>query len=232
MTRPRRRARAPFGVALIVLSAGCGGPAIAPPSPSPAGVPVATPSAVPAPSPSAEPLPSGVAWLRDGVLQPGTYRFAGFEPWIEVTVGADWEVGHFHPYLFDLFYRSTFPSIGFGRFPTVKHRDGTTVDATSAQAVVDALRANDELEVTEVGPASIAGLSGFTIDVRAIHPQTPLFSTPDGDFKFDPGLVARLHVLDLPGGAMELLIAAQPGKLEDAIAATKPILDSLRLVGP
>jgi hypothetical protein len=187
---------------------------------------------MPAPSSSALPLPSGVAWLVDGVLEPGTYRFAGFQPSVEITVGADWEVGHFHPYLFDLFYRSTFPSIGFGRFPTVKHRDGTTVDATSARAVVGALRANDELEITEVGPASIAGRSGFTIDVRAIHPQTPLFSAPDGDFKFDPGLVARLHVLDVPDGAMELLIAAQPGKLQDALATTQPILDSLRLVGP
>jgi hypothetical protein len=224
--------RTQFGVALIVLVAGCGGNAVASPSPSPAGGPGATPSAIPAPSPSLEPLPSGVAWLRDGVLEPGTYRFAGFQPSVEITVGADWEVGHFHPYLFDLFYRSTFPSIGFGRFPTVKHRDGTTIDATSARGVVDALRANDELEITEVGPASIAGRSGITIDVRAIHPQTPLFSAPDGDFKFDPGLVARLHILDVPGGAMELLIAAQPGKLEDAIATTQPILDSLRLVGP
>ena len=187
---------------------------------------------MPAPTPSVQPLPSGVAWLTDGVLEPGTYRFAGFEPSVEITVGADWEVGHFHPYLFDLFYRSTFPSIGFGRFPTVKHRDGTAIDATSAKGVVDALRANDELEITEVGQASIAGRSGFTIDLRAIHPQTPLFSAPDGDFKFDPGLVARLHVLDVPGGAMELLIAAQPGKLEDAVATTQPILDSLRLVGP
>jgi len=224
--------RTQFGVALIVLVAGCGGNAVASPSPSSAGGPRAAQSAIPAPSPSLEPLPSGVAWLRDGVLEPGTYRFAGFQPSVEITVGADWEVGHFHPYLFDLFYQSSFPSIGFGRFPTVKQRDGTAIEATNAQAAVDALRANDELEIIEVGPASIAGRSGITIDVRAIHPQTPLFSAPDGDFKFDPGLVARLHILDVPGGAMELLIAAQPGKLEDAIAGTKPILDSLRLVGP
>jgi len=224
--------RTQFGVALIVLVAGCGGNAVASPSPSSAGGPRAAQSALPAPSPSLEPLPSGVAWLRDGVLEPGTYRFAGFQPSVEITVGADWEVGHFHPYLFDLFYQSSFPSIGFGRFPTVKHRDGTAIEATNAQAAVDALRANDELEIIEVGPASIARRSGITIDVRAIHPQTPLFSAPDGDFKFDPGLVARLHILDVPGGAMELLIAAQPGKLEDAIATTQPILDSLRLVGP
>jgi hypothetical protein len=179
-----------------------------------------------------QPLPSGVAWLEDGVLEPGTYRFAGFQPAVEITVGDDWEVGHFHPYLFDLFYRSAFPSIGFGRFPAVKHRDGTRVDTTSARAVVDALLANGELDITDVGPASIAGRSGLTIDIRALHPQTPLFSAPDGDFKFDPGLLARLHVLDVPGGAVEVFIAAQPGELEDAIATTQPILDSLRLVEP
>jgi hypothetical protein len=231
VTRQRRFGPILLAAAVIALIGGCNGTATTP-RPTAAPTPSAAPTLLPSPSPSLEPLPSGVAWLRDGVLEPGTYRFAGFDPNVEVTVGEDWEVGHFHPYLFDLFYRSTFPSIGFGRFAIVKHRDGTRVEATSARAVVDALLANDELEITDVGPASIAGRSGLTIDIRAIHPQTPLFSAPDGDFKFDPGLLARMHVLDVPGGALEVFIAAQPGKLDDAVATVKPILDSLRLVEP
>src|SRR6185436_9257513 len=88
-----------------------------------AGSPSATPSVAatatdqPTARPTAFPPPSGVAWLEDGRLQPGTYWFNGFDPWLEVRVGEGWEVGHFHRDFFDLFYSGDFPSIGFGRFP-------------------------------------------------------------------------------------------------------------------
>jgi len=191
----------------------------------------ATPT--PHPSPTRDPrLPSGVAWLQDAALEPGTYWFNGFDPWLEVTVREGWEVGHFHDNFFDLFLEGDFPSIGFGRFAAVKHRDGTTIEATSAQVVVDGLRSNPELEVADVGPASVAGLTGRTVDIRAKSQQVPLFGTPDGDFRFDPEFLSRWHILDVPGGAIEILIAARPGRLDEAIAATRPVLDSVRLVGP
>jgi len=205
--------------------------------PAPSASETARPSATARPSTTETPLPSGVAWLRapgedHPPLRPGTYWFSGFEPWLEVTVGEDWQVGHFHDEFFDLFFAGDFPSIGFGRFARVKHRDGTTFEATDAQSVVDALGSNPELEVTDVGPATIAGLTGRTIDIRAKSPQTPLFATPDGDFRFDPEFIARWHILDVEGGALEVLVAARPGKLDEAIATTQPIVDSLRLVGP
>jgi hypothetical protein len=182
--------------------------------------------------PTAFPPPSGVAWLEDGRLQPGTYWFNGFDPWLEVRVGEGWEVGHFHRDFFDLFAAGDFPSIGFGRFATVKYRDGTTFPAVNADAVVRALRSNPDLEVTDVGAAQVAWLTGLTVDIRAKREQSPLFSTPDGDFKFDPEFISRWHILDVPGGTMQILVAARPGKLDAAIATTRPVLDSLRIVGP
>jgi hypothetical protein len=193
----------------------------------------APPSATPRPSPTRDPrLPTGVSWLEDEELEPGTYWFDGFDPWLEVTVGEGWEVGHFHDGYFDLFHAGDFPSIGFGRFAAVKHRDGTTIEATSARVVVDGLRSNPELEVVDVGAASVAGLTGLTIDVRAKSQQVPLFGAPDGDFKFDPEFLSRWHILDVPGGTVEILVAARPGRLVAAIETTRPVLDSVRIVGP
>jgi hypothetical protein len=190
-------------------------------------------TAQPSPPATTSPLPSGVAWIADRELAAGTYWFNGFEPWLELTVPSDgWEVGHFHPEFFDLFHAGDFPSIGFGRFAAVKHRDGTTFESTDAQSIVAALRTNPELEVIDVGPAAVAGLTGLTIDIRAKSPQTPLFTTPGGDFNFDPEFLSRWQILDVPDGAIEILVAARPGHLEDAIATTQPILDSVRIVGP
>ena len=190
-------------------------------------------TATPRPSPTRDPrLPAGVKWLEDEVLEPGTYWFNGFDPWLEVTVGEGWEVGHFHDDFFDLFHEGDFPSIGFGRFAAVKHRDETTIEATSARVVVDGLRSNPELEVVDVGPAAVAGLTGLTIDIRAKSQQVPLFGTPDGDFKFDPEFLSRWHILDVPGGTIEILVAARPGRLDAAIETTRPVLDSVRIVGP
>jgi len=231
-------ARLVLGLALAACTSGPG-PTSAPTATnagstaSPTASATADPTARPRPSATASPLPSGVAWIEDGELAAGTYWFNGFEPWLELTVpSAGWEVGHFHPEFFDLFHAGDFPSIGFGRFAAVRHRNGTTVEATDVRAVVAALRANPELEVVDVGPAAVAGLTGLTIDIRAKSPQTPLFSTPGGDFNFDPELSSRWRILDVPGGVLEILVVARPGHLDEAIEATQPILDSLRLVGP
>jgi len=230
------------GLAVFTLAgalAACGTSGVASNAPtSPAGSANGTPPTRTARStPAGTPIASGAVWLRAPgedrpPLDPGTYWFNGFEPWLAVTVGDGWEVGHFHGDFFDLFRNGDFPSIGFGRFPQVKHRDGTTIEATSARAIVDGLKSNPELEVTDVGPASVAGLTGFTIDIRAKSAQTPLFTSPDGDFKFDPEFIARWRILDVAGGAVEILVAARPGTLDEALEATQPILDSLRVVGP
>jgi hypothetical protein len=227
---PASLAAAILGSVLAFSLAGCSGAPAATTAPATAAAP-ATATPDPVVGPTAFPLPSGVAWLEDGKLQPGTYWFDGFDPWLEVTVGEGWEVGHFHRDFFDLFRGGDFPSIGFGRFATVKHRDGTTFPAVDAEAVVEALRSNPDLEVTDVGAASIARLTGSTVDIRAKREQSPLFSTPDGDFKFDPEFISRWHILDVSGGTLQILVAARPGKLDAAIATTQPVLDSLRIVG-
>jgi len=190
--------------------------------------PPPTPRAEPTPRPSP---PPGVAWLRDGKLGPGTYWFDGFRPGLQLRVEtAGWEVGHFHDDFFDLFKDGDFPSVGFGRFPEVYGAGTGSEPATDAAAVIAALKQNPGLAVSDIGAVEIAGLAGRTIDVRAKAAQTPLFGSDEGAFKFDPELIARFHILDVPGGAMEILVAARIGQLDAALAATQPIIASLVVV--
>lgn len=235
-TVPNLARVAAFVAAFVAaIAAGCtpaASTAATPATTPPAAAASLPPSPTPRPTPTSAPtLPAGVAWLRDGHVEPGTYRFAGFEPAIQVAIDGDgWEVGHFHDDFFDLFLDGDFPAIGFGRFVAVLGRDGTRVPASGAEAVIEALRSNPDLKVDDVGPVEIAGLIGRTVDIRATREQTPLFSSGEGGFKFDPGFVGRFHVLDVEGGAMEILIAARDGELEAAIEATQPILDSLEVL--
>lgn len=208
--------------------------------------PVTTPSATtgaspPAPTivatPAAPTLPPGVTRLHDGVLEPGTYRFEGFEPGLDLEIpGPGWEVGHFHDEIFDLFFEGDFPAIGFARFPTVftapssAAPDGSTRPTLSVDVVLATLQGNPDLVVEDVGPVEIAGLTGRTVDVRATREQTALFGAGSDGFHFDPGYVGRFHLLAVDGGVLEIFVTGPDGRLEEAIEVTQPVLDSVRVV--
>jgi hypothetical protein len=222
-------------VALALVLAACGvspsGSSAASRSPAALVTPGASPTEAP------RTLPPGVAFVHDGVLAPGTYWFRGFEPWVQVEVDdSGWEVGHFHDEIFDLFHAGDFPAIGFARFPSVATPAssatpaGGTVPATSIDAILDAWRSNPAIEVVDLGPATIAGLSGRSVEVAVSAEQTPLFGAGGEGFKFDPGFDSRFHLLEVDGGVLEVFIVGQAGELEAAIAGTRPILESLQIV--
>lgn len=163
-------------------------------------------------------------------MEPGTYRWDGFEPVIEFEIGSGWRVGHRHAEIFDLFVGGDFPAVGFARFPFAIGADGE-VPATDAAAAIAALATNPDVELDDVGPASIGGLSGRTIDLRVTSDNTPIFGTGDEEFHFGPGFVARYHVLDIEGGVLLVAVMAEEGQLEAALPVAQPILDSLRIAG-
>jgi hypothetical protein len=223
---------------LFAALAGCGQPPAG--TASPATPPPSLPPETPVPSPTSTPptLPAGVAFVHDGVLAPGTYWFCGFEPWLQLEVdGPGWEVGHFHDEEFDLFLNGTFPSIGFARFPAVAtaassaSSAGSSIAATSIAAILEAWRSNPRIVIAEVGPVTIAGLAGTTVDVRVTAEQTPLFGAGSAAFKFNPGLDSQFHLLAVDGGVVEVFIVGQKGGLDAAIEAVQAIVDSLRVVG-
>jgi hypothetical protein len=212
--------------------AGCAAPAVSPPaSPTAISTPIATATEAP------PTLPPGVAPVHDGVLEPGTYWFEGFQPWLQLTIDrTGWEVGHFHDQEFDLFLDGTFPSIGFARFPAVatprssEAPAGAAVPASSIDAILDAWRSNPHIVVTEVGDVTVAGLSGRAVDVKVNAEQTPLFGAAGEAFKFDPGLASRFNLLVVEGGVVEIFVVSQTGRLEAALDGARSILDSLQTV--
>ena len=161
-------------------------------------------------------------------IEPGTYRWDGFERPITVDLGSGWALGHDNPSFFDLFRGSDFPAITFARFSDV-YVDGTVrMDADDAAAVASTLAGRTDLTVAHPSVVEIGGLTGRQFDLTTTEPRTPLFFGPAGDFKLDPGFVTRYRVLDFPGGGVLVVgIHARTGAFDDAVALGDPVVASL-----
>jgi hypothetical protein len=107
---------------------------------------------------------------------------------------------------------------------------GAAIPATSVEQILETLRSNPNIVVSDVGPVEIAGLRGQTVDISVTAPQTAIFGAGMEGFHFDPGFVGRFHLLDVEGGALEIFVTHREGHLDEAIEATQPILDSVRVV--
>jgi hypothetical protein len=200
------------------------------------------PSSAPAQSISGSPMPTlqpyptlppGVALIpgQGTPLEPGTYWWLDRRPFLELRIPEGWTVGHHKGDFFDLFRTGgSLPAVSLGRFPQVFRTTGEAVGTFDAASVVEALSSHPGVVVDDVGPVTLAGLSGRTIDVRVAEGQTPLFRTQEGSYNADPGHVSRYHVLDVPGGAIEVWIVARDGELDAALEIARPLLDGLSLV--
>jgi hypothetical protein len=176
--------------------------------------------------------PPGVAFLpvAGTTLDPGTYWWALRFPWLEIEIDQGWAIGrHEDDYLDFVDPGEGLHLVGIGRFPQALG-GGLPVGATSADAVVTALLAHHALIVDDVGPASLFGLEGRTIDVRMEDEPVPLFAEQMGVFYLPEGFEARFHVLDVNGGALEVWVAAPEGELEAALEIAQPLLEGIRLV--
>lgn len=164
-------------------------------------------------------------------VEPGVYRWDGFEPAMDLVIGEGWKVGHRHPAFFDLFVGGGFPGVGFGRFIAVHSSDAVAAPMTDAAFVVTTLKSNPIVRVEDVGSTALAGLTGLTIDLRVTKEQTSVFDAPDGTFHLDPGYVVRYHLLNVPGGGvLAVSVFAGEGRdIEDAVVIAAPLLEGLRL---
>ena len=184
------------------------------------------------PPPTRLPLtspPPGVAQLPSAltVLEPGPYWYFRLRS-IVLTVGEGWAVVRREDDFFDIVRTDdSLIFVGIGRFPTTYRGRGQPVGATSVDAVVEALLDHPGLEVTEVGPASLLGFEGRTLDVRDPDEQTPMFGTQTGVFYQRPGLEARYEFLDVGPSVLEVWVAAPVGQLDTALEVTRPVIDAL-----
>lgn len=165
-------------------------------------------------------------------MAPGTYTWDEFTPHLTFVVDAGWQVGHRHGEFFDLFPAggepTAGPGIGFGRFDFV-HGAGGPVPMTDAAAVVAALEANPLVRVERIGPASLAGLTGLTVDVRVTEVQTPLLDGRGGTFHSDPDWVSRYTFLDVDGGVLAVSVMSHEDRQAADLSLAARLLTSLRL---
>jgi hypothetical protein len=206
-------------LAVAVLVAGCGGSAASM-------APLSAAPAVSSPSGALDAVRSFPP--PQTAIQPGTYRWTGFDPPISVTLGPGWALGHDHPAFFDLFRGSDFPSVSFARFTSVYADATNQVAASDAMAVAATFAARSDLTVTGSSAVELGGLRGRVFDVVTRTAKTPLFFGPAGDFRLDPEFTTRYRILDIPGGGILVVgIHTRVGKVEEGLALGEPVVASL-----
>jgi len=161
-------------------------------------------------------------------IEPGTYRWDGFESPISITVGPGWALGHDNAAFFDLFRGSDFPSVSFARFRDV-YVDGTTrVRAVDAETVAATLLGRTDVTVTDSSVIELGGRGGRQFDLATLEPQTPVFFGPAGEFKLDPEFKTRYQVLDFPGGGVLVIgIHTRVDDFDDGVALAEPLVATL-----
>jgi len=192
-----------------------------------------SPSSAPSSSPptsatSSTAAPAATFPRPQAAIQPGRYRWDGFESPISIELGPGWALGHDNPAFFDLFRGSDFPSISFARFTDV-YVDGTTrAAAVDAETVATALMARTDMTVADSSSIELGGRGGRQFDLVTLNPRTPLFFGPAGDFKLDPEFKTRYRVLDFPGGGVLVIgIHSRVEGFDDGIALGEPVVSTL-----
>ena len=208
-------------VAAAVVLAGCGTPASSSVSNS-SQAPLATANSS---------VPTGTALTfppSQTPIEPGIYRWDGFEPSITIALGPGWALGHHNAAFFDLFRGSDFPSVTFGRFTDV-YVDGTTrVPAVDAETVAATLMGRTDMTVTVLSDDELGGHAGRRFDLVTLAPRTPLFFGPAGDFKLDPEFKTRYRVLDFPGGGVLVIgIHTRQAGFDDGVTLAEPIVETV-----
>lgn len=161
-------------------------------------------------------------------IEPGRYRWDGFESSISIEVGPGWALGHDNPAFFDLFRGSDFPSISFARFTHV-YVDGTKrAAAVDAETVATALTGRTDVTVTGASSIELGGRGGRQFDLVTLTPRTPVFFGPAGDFRLDPEFKTRYRVIDFPGGGVLVIgIHTRLDGFGDGIALAEPVVATL-----
>jgi hypothetical protein len=187
---------------------------------------------------TSSPTPAGTSPASGGrtfppsqtAIEPGTYRWDGFEHPVSVALGSGWALGHDTPAFFDLFRGSDFPSVSFARFTDV-YLDGThRTAAVDAATVASTLARRSDMTLTDPATIELGGLGGRQFDLATSKPQTPLFLGPAGDFRLDPEFKSHHRVLDFPGGGVLVIgIHAHTDDFDDAVALGDPVVATLNL---
>jgi hypothetical protein len=231
-SRPSRDARTSRLVvavclaALASVAAGCGSSAASgAPTPSPTHA-----SSIPSPTtkPSVDPSAARTFPPSQTPIEPGRYRWDGFEHAITIDLGPGWALGHDNPTFFDLFRGSDFPSITFARFDEVYVDRVARAKASNVGSVVTTLAGRADLTVGDSSTVTLGGMTGRQFDLTTNEPQTPLFFGRAGDFKLDPEFQTRYRIIDFPGGGVLVVgVHTKNGGFDAGVALGDPVVATL-----
>ena len=107
----------------------------------------------------------------------------------------------------------------------------------SAEALVQAIRSNPDLEATVPVAERVGGIDALRMDVAPVpgastcpNGAVPVVSTSNGGWgTMGHGKLGRLYVLDLPGGSartLVIMIEASEAAFERAVEAAAPVVES------
>jgi hypothetical protein len=107
----------------------------------------------------------------------------------------------------------------------------------SAEALVQAIRSNPDLETTMPVAERLGGIDALRMDVAPVpgastcpNGAVPVVSTINGGWgTMGHGELGRLYILDLPGGSartLVIMITASEAAFEQAVQAAAPVVDS------
>jgi len=183
------------------------------------------------PTPADELNPRSADTLRQGQLEPGTYVAEGFEyPFSFRTTTDSWSASVLEPTWVGLIRRANYVHVQVwdGVFdPTSRTARPADLEPVPTD-LIGWLADHPRLDATDPVPVLIGGVSGFRVDARVAEalPSMPpecgglrcvVLGRVAGEGELvdvEVGQIARLVVLDVPGGQILILYRAPVGRFE------------------
>jgi hypothetical protein len=207
-----------IGLALVLAAAGCSG---------------STPFESTGPTTTSEGIPALELTITPS-LPAGRYTRSGFEPRITFQVDDPrWGGWQILDGFFDIQQDHGSPdviAVQFGLATVVYGQGRESVPVTSASQAVDALTQNDGLVVTETSARTIDGHGGYEITVENhADLNASIIDVAPGTLSILQDRKLQVTFFDTPQGVLAVLVGGSTQGWAEALAAAKPVLDSVTI---
>lgn len=165
--------------------------------------------------------------IRAGLVAPGTYESAPFEPALRLTIDEEGWRALFTPDDDELaFEHEDGRFLAFTRVTRVVDPK-TNTDVPAPKDLAGWLRKHPALQPTRTTPESVGGASGTRVDAAPAKGATDLFWYPSGAMHTSPDAQWRVIVVNTRGTQLTIVLAAPKASFDEAVAKTQPLLASV-----
>lgn len=204
-------------------------------APGPSSAPSATASASAPTAPSSTAAASIPIELRQasGTLPPGTYTRSDFRPPVTFQLGDGWSVGSITPGFFDVQQQQGTPdviAVQFALISNVIGLDASTVEATSADAAVAAIKENPGLVLIGESESRMGGQTGTVVEIENRGPaHAPIFDVRAGRLGIDADRRLWIALFDAPEGVLAVMVGGSTADWEHALTVAEPVLETITI---